>query len=167
MDSAHLIIWCAQLWIIWRAIGAKSACSPYSRLPTLSLLKLLRFNYKLNLAMPSHATRSVRIKQVPATVTKEQFDATVAPLGTVPAPRRKILGLFPIPRFGRSVALPVGNGEVVTSLASQFGEQFGTLTLPSERHKRKAKKHQTTGWLFDDVFNGITILHSPPAPDLE
>jgi hypothetical protein len=54
-----------------------------------------------------------------------------------------------------------------TSFAQQFDGYVGTITLPSEKHKVEALETHATEWRFDDIFNGVTVLFSPPEPDIE
>jgi hypothetical protein len=55
----------------------------------------------------------------------------------------------------------------VTSFATQYDGHVGTITLPSEKHKAEALGGHATDWRFDDKFNGVTVLFSPPEPDVE
>ena len=61
----------------------------------------------------------------------------------------------------------LGDEKPVTSFARQFDGHVGTITLPSEKHKAEALETHGTEWRFDDIFNGVTVLYSPPEPDIE
>ncbi|KAH9213875.1 hypothetical protein DL95DRAFT_301523, partial [Leptodontidium sp. 2 PMI_412] len=45
------------------------------------------------------------------------------------------------------------------SLCIQASQQVGTITLPSSKHRQAALISAESGWAFDDVFEGVTVLH--------
>jgi len=53
------------------------------------------------------------------------------------------------------------------TLATQNETQTGIITFPSKSCKKRALKSHNTTWRFDDEFDGVTVLWSPPDPDLE
>jgi hypothetical protein len=108
--------------------------------------------------MPSHATRSVRVTEIPNNVEEQAFADTVKRLS--PFVGKKGL-------FSASSLAATSNRRLLTSLCPQFGEQVGTITLPSVKVKQQALKDHGTDWRFDDIFDGVTILHSSPKADLE
>ncbi|PVH79970.1 hypothetical protein DL98DRAFT_629699 [Cadophora sp. DSE1049] len=106
--------------------------------------------------MPSYATKTIRVKGLPVDLSREAFDTLARELGSAP---RKKKGFF-----RSKEAVPVES--ITTSLAPQFGEQFGTVTFHSENRKDKAVGHRGD-WSCDDKFDGITVLHSGQHPDID
>jgi hypothetical protein len=119
--------------------------------------RILRFNSSRT--MPSHATRSVRVTEIPKNVGEQSFADTAKRLSPFVGKR----GLF----SASSPSAAMSNRRLLTSLCPQFGEQVGTITLPSVKVKQQALKDHGTDWRFDDVFDGVTVLYSSPKPDLE
>jgi hypothetical protein len=108
--------------------------------------------------MPSHATRSIRVTEIPKTVEKQAFANTAKRLCAFV--EKKSL-------FSTHSSAATSNRRPLTSLCPQFGEQVGTITLPSVKVKQQALKDHGTDWRFDDIFDGVTVLYSSPKPDLE
>ncbi|KAG4439731.1 hypothetical protein IFR05_004809 [Cadophora sp. M221] len=107
--------------------------------------------------MPSFATKTIRVKGLSLDLTREEFDQLAIELGSAPVKKK---------RFFRSSKETIPVESVTTSLAPQFGEQIGTVTFPSETRKDKAIR-QSGRWSCDDKFDGITVLHSGPRPDID
>ncbi|KAI8632895.1 hypothetical protein F5Y19DRAFT_333118 [Xylariaceae sp. FL1651] len=107
--------------------------------------------------MFSRSSKTVRIRNIPDDVPKETLVAYAEAL-CEPQTNRKFLGIFP--------RRPQIVGHPLVSLAPQSGHQTATITFPSEKLKRKdSSSHE--GWDFDDDFNGLTVLHAVPEPDLD
>ncbi|TAQ91490.1 hypothetical protein B7494_g267 [Chlorociboria aeruginascens] len=105
--------------------------------------------------MSSQSTRSIRISDIPLAISTAQLLATCCWL------------------INSSNSISLGD-EIKVSLAPQFGAQFGTVTFSTQNDKVKAlaQKSRIGGWgACDDVFHGITVLHSPintdGGPDLD
>lgn len=110
--------------------------------------------------MPSQSSRSVRASEVPKNVTRDEFLNAANKIITEPVKKK---GFFSSASFSSSAA---ADQIATVSLAPQFGEQFGTITFPSAQYKEKALKGKLK-WRYDDLFDGITVLHSSPTPSLE
>lgn len=89
--------------------------------------RILRFSSSRT--MPSHATRSVRVTEIPNNVEAQAFADTVKRLS--PFVGKKGL-------FSASSLAATSNRRLLTSLCPQFGEQVGTITLPSVKVKQQA-----------------------------
>lgn len=99
--------------------------------------------------------RTVRVLEIPPEVEKNEF-LRIA----------KGLSLKDV-RGGWISKVLQGDDNPITSFATQFDGHVGTITLPSKKHKIEALTNHGTKWRFDDLFNGVTILFSPPEPDIE
>lgn len=110
--------------------------------------------------MPSQSSRSVRASEVPKDVTRDEFLEAAKKITVEPAKKRIFFN------SAGSSSSAAADQCVRVSLAPQFGEQFGTITFPSALCKQKALKEKQK-WRYDDLFDGITILHSSPSPKLE
>ena len=113
--------------------------------------------------MASHAGRTIRVTEVPTDVSREIFDAAATDVVIGSAKKR---GIF-WNNLGSSSS--VNECTIRTSLAPQFGDQVGTITLSSVRQKEPLIKtlKEKNGWNCDDVFDGITVLYESATADLE
>ena len=105
--------------------------------------------------MSKVSSTTVRVMEIPSDVEQSEF-ATVAKLLT----SRSLAGGW----FSSSKS---GDDKPVISFATQYDGHAGTITLPSEKHKKLALVSHATQWKFDDGFQGITVLCSPVDSDLE
>jgi hypothetical protein len=114
--------------------------------------------------MSSQSDRSIRISEISSSTTKEQLVITIQKtIALEPAKQKKKLFGF----ASSSTPLPT-EPNVIVSLAPQFCTQFGTATFTSPKDKKKALQSKAGGcWICDDVFDGITVLHSGSKPDLD
>jgi hypothetical protein len=110
--------------------------------------------------MPSQSSRSVRASEVPNNVTRDEFLKAAEKIIAEPVKEKRFSG------SATSSSSAAADRSVRVSLAPQFGEQFGTITFPSTKYKEKALTEKLK-WRHDDLFDGITVLHSPPTPNLE
>jgi hypothetical protein len=108
-----------------------------------------------HLLMAKVSSRTVRVLEIPQEVEKSDFLAVAKRLSS------KDVG------GGWLSKVQPGDEKPVTSFAQQFEGHVGTITLPSEKHKVEALENHGTEWRFDDIFNGVTVLFSPPEPDIE
>jgi hypothetical protein len=107
--------------------------------------------------MPSQSSRSIRASEIPNSVSREEFLEAAKNIIAEPAKKKSFFS------FTTSVT---DDQNVAVSLASQFGEKFGTITFPSTKYKEKALKEKAK-WKYDDYFDGITVLHSGSSVKLE
>ncbi|KAH8881985.1 hypothetical protein GQ53DRAFT_465131 [Thozetella sp. PMI_491] len=114
--------------------------------------------------MFSHALKTARVTDIPLGVE----EGTVAGLArSVAAPDgrgwAKLLG-----SFTNKAAVP-DSSLLIVSLALQLRSQCGTITFPSKQAKKKALRRypKSTAWNIDDVFSGLTVLHSLADPQLD
>jgi hypothetical protein len=105
--------------------------------------------------MAKVSSRTVRVLEIPEEVEKSEFLAVARRLSS------KDVG------GGWLSKVQPGDEKPVTSFAQQFDGHVGTITLPSQMHKAEALENHATEWRFDDIFNGVTVLFSPPEPDIE
>ncbi|KAH8796956.1 hypothetical protein F5882DRAFT_476629 [Hyaloscypha sp. PMI_1271] len=105
--------------------------------------------------MSKVSSTTVRVMEIPSDVEQSEF-ATVAKLLT----SRSLAGGW----FSSSKS---GDDKPVISFATQYDGHAGTITLPSEKHKKLALVSHATQWKFDDGFQGITVLSSPVDSDLD
>jgi hypothetical protein len=108
--------------------------------------------------MSSSSDRAIRIRSIPQDNADEAFANFKARLASAPTTQ---LSIFT--RSSRASA----EFPTLASLARQQDENVGTISFSSKQLKEKALKDRESGWILDDQFNGITVLHSPPNPDLE
>jgi hypothetical protein len=105
--------------------------------------------------MATVSSRTVRVLEIPQEVEESEFLAVARRLSS-----KDIEG-------GWLSKLQPGDENPVTSFATQYDGHVGTISLPSEKHKVEALDNHATYWRFDDKFNGVTVLVSPPEPDVE
>lgn len=108
-----------------------------------------------SMVMVKVASRTVRVTGIPRDVGEKAFREVAERLCS----KTIKTGVF-------STAIP-GYNNPVSSFASQFEGNVGTITLPSEKHKDEALGCRGIPWKLDDKFDGLTILCSPHEPDLE
>jgi hypothetical protein len=105
--------------------------------------------------MATVSSRTVRVLEIPQEVEESEFLAVARHLSS-----KDVGGGW------LSKAQP-GDENPETSFATQYDGYVGTISLPSEKHKLEALDKHATNWRFDDKFNGVTVLASPPEPDVE
>jgi hypothetical protein len=105
--------------------------------------------------MAKVSSRTVRVLEIPQEANKNDFLSVARRLSS------KDVG------GGWFSKVQPGDEKPVTSFAQQFDGHVGTITLPSQMHKAEALENHATEWRFDDIFNGVTVLFSPPEPDIE
>lgn len=104
--------------------------------------------------MFSHASLTARVSGDLSAVTKDAVERRVDDLC-----KPKTFGCLKIPWHVQPLPR-------VVSLAPQVDSQTGTITFPGRKSKERALR-ELTGWRVDDTFEGLTVLHSAPEPDLE
>jgi hypothetical protein len=98
--------------------------------------------------MLSRSAKTLRVTAIPSETQEQQFTDFARRLAAV-----SVNSVTP---------------EIPTSLASQYGEKIGTISLPStELKKRALADSQNAEWKLDDDFSNLTILCSPGNADLE
>jgi hypothetical protein len=105
--------------------------------------------------MSKVSSTTVRVMEIPSDVEQSEF-AIVAKLLT----SKSLAG-------GWFSSSKLGDDKPVISFATQYDGHAGTITLPSEEHKKLALVSHGTQWTLDDEFHGITVLCSPVDFDLE
>jgi len=103
------------------------------------------------------SSRTLRITDIPSDIAEGDFLEVAKQLSSRQSDGR----LFSSGRRDKASSSPS------ISFAPQYESHVGTITLPSEKHKTAALRTHGTKWRFDDVFNGVTVLHCPEEPDLE
>jgi hypothetical protein len=108
--------------------------------------------------MATVSARSIRIRHIDEAFTLESLRALYVQQGGVGA-EQSVLSYFSrwLPYTSRPALSCLGS-----SLSVQNGYKVATASFNDENAKRSAAKYAyPAGWIVDDKFDGITILHSP------
>ena len=108
--------------------------------------------------MATVSARSIRIRHIDEAFNMESLTALYARQGGVEA-EHSIPTYFSrwLPYTSRPALSCLG-----VSLSVQNGYKVATASFKDENAKRSAAKYAyPAGWIVDDKFDGITILHSP------
>jgi hypothetical protein len=112
--------------------------------------------------MATTSARSIRILGLDETFTTESLkDLCTRQSQTVEEGSKTYF----LPRWFPSTSTPTSTCLGV-SLAAQNGYKVATASFNDQSAKiRVFKSLKSAGWAVDDIFNDITVLHSPPAED--
>ncbi|KAH6665734.1 hypothetical protein B0J14DRAFT_660433 [Halenospora varia] len=108
--------------------------------------------------MSPTSDKTIRIRSIPQHNGDEAFVKYTQSLTSAPTRKPTIFT-----RPSRASA----ELSISTSLAPQNDENVGTISFPSRRLKEKALGDPPSGWILDDKFDGITVLHSHEKPELD
>ena len=108
--------------------------------------------------MPTKTVKTLRVRGIAKSTIPKDFQKFVEGLSVEPQ-KRSI--------FHQSKSQSGDQVETLWSLAPQNDFLTGTITFTSKRLKEKVLEKHGSNWTLDDVFNGITVLHSSENPELE
>ncbi|KAH8687336.1 hypothetical protein BGZ60DRAFT_6128 [Tricladium varicosporioides] len=108
--------------------------------------------------MPRMSDRTIRIRSIPQHNGDKAFADYTQRLTSTLAKKPSI--------FSRS-SRPLTELSTSTSLARQNDESVGIISFPSKQLKEKALEDRESGWVLDDKFDGMTVLHSHEDPELD
>lgn len=106
--------------------------------------------------MAKVSLRTVRVTEIPLHIERNEFESVAKRIASRAIDGRRWFS-----------PLTPGEDNPAISFATQFNEHVGTITLPSGKHKTQTLDDANSQWRFDDRFNGVTVLSSPPDADLE
>lgn len=140
----------------------------YAQNPSLQHLVNSASVTTANLIMATTSTKYVRIRNIDTGTTADEFYSVVT--GIAALRREKSSFLQPWRKRGSAEQAPQCSSTeeiFATSLAKQNDQLVATVTFRTADSKSKAPKSSPHKWIIDDVFNGVTILHSPLEAEIE
>jgi hypothetical protein len=111
---------------------------------------------KIEIAMATTSTRSIRIRGVAAETTIASFEESLSTIRSTTNEKKSIFS-WASPSTPSSPIIKLNH-----SLADQNDYKTATVTFTDEDAKDRAiQEEYPEEWVIDDIFNGVTILYAP------